>query len=292
MNIRQLQIFKAVCKNLSFTKTAKQLYMSQPAISHTISDLEAEVGCTLLDRINHKIYINDAGYQFLNKANQILELYEDLENNFLKETKTVIKIGSSITIAGILLPSLIQEFQEMHPEIQIKVVVDKAKNIENKLLNNEVDIAFIEGIIQHPMCVSHPFSKFKLLAVCSPLHPFSKHSKITINDLANSDVLLREKGSAIRSCVDHAFISQNIVIEPTWTSVNSQVLIQATLHNLGITILPETLLTSQLKNKELLKIEIENLSLSNHNYLVYHKNKILSSSLQSFIHFIQQSSFD
>lgn len=289
MNIRQLQIFKVVCQNLSFTKAAKQLYMSQPAISHTISDLETEIGCTLLDRINHKIYINEAGYQFLNKANQILELYDDLENHFLENNRSVIKVGSSITIAGILLPAIIKEFQKQYPEIQIQVIVDKAKTIETKLLSNEVDIAFIEGVIQHPMCISHSFSKFNLLTVCSPIHPLAKKQKITVDDLTTTDLLLREEGSAIRSCVNSALLLQNKVVEPLWTSVNSQVLIQATIHNLGITILPETLITKELKERKLIKIEIENLSLSNHNYLVYHKNKSINSSVQLFIDFVLQS---
>lgn len=285
MNIRQLIIFKTVCKNLSFTATAKELYMSQPAISHAIGDLEKQLGCTLLDRINHKIYINDAGLRFLHQASQIIELYDHLENHFNQET-TTLKIGSSITIATLLLPSLIKDFKKEHPSIEMQVTVDSAKNIETKLLNNEVDLALIEGSNQHPLCVYHTFSSFNLIVVCSPKHPYAKKKNITIDEFVQADVLLREQGSAIRSCIDSAMLLQNKTLVPTWTSVNSQVLIQATKNNLGITVLPEPLLTNELKNNTLKKVEIKNLSLLNHNHIVYHKDKVITPTLQSFIQHI------
>lgn len=287
MNIRQLLIFKTVCKNLSFTLAAKELYMSQPAISHTISDLERELGCTLLDRINHKIYINETGMRFLHQANQIIELYDNLENHFNQET-TLLKIGSSITIATLLLPTIITNFKELYPTIDIQVLVDSAKNIETKLLNNEVDVAFIEGSNKHPLCVYHSFSSFNLVVVCSPKHPYAKKKTITIDDFVQADVLLREKGSAIRSCIDSAMLLQNKTLIPTWTSVNSQALMQATKNNLGITVLPEPLLVNDLKNNTLKKVAIENVSLLNHNHIVYHKDKVLTTTLQSFIQYILQ----
>lgn len=287
MNIRQLVIFKTVCKNLSFTMAAKELYMSQPAISHTIGDLEKELGCPLLDRINHKIYINDAGRRFLHQASQVLELYDDLENHFNKET-TLLKIGSSITIATLVLPTLIKDFKEKYPAMEVQVTVDSAKNIETKLLNNEVDLAFIEGSNQHPLCVYHTFSSFELIVVCSNKHPYAKKKSITVDEFVQTDVLLREQGSAIRSCIDSAMLLQNKTILPTWTSVNSQALIQAAKNNLGITVLPAALVTKELNDKTLKKVEIENLSLRNHNHIVYHKDKVLTSALQSFIECVIQ----
>lgn len=290
MNIRQLNIFITVCKHLNFTKAAKELYMSQPAISHAINDLETALNCQLLERINHKIYINEAGHKFLIKAMQVVELYDNLENTFVLENqKQTITIGSSITIATFILPSLIQRYSLLNPDTIIKVIVDSAKNIEDKIVNNEVDLACIEGIPTSNHLVKRAFSSFDIIALSSPTHPFASKKKITINDLQETDILLREKGSAIRSCLDSALLLQNISIEPLWTSVNSQVLIEATKATLGITFLPSILVISQLEKKTLKKLEIENLSLINHNHLVYHKDKLLHPSLSSFIDFIFQT---
>lgn len=287
MNIRQLYIFKTVCKHVSFTKAAKELYMSQPAISHAISDLEKELGCTLLDRLNHKIYINEMGQRFLNKATQILELYDDLEHHFIHQNKDIaITIGSSITIATYILPKMIAEFQNAYPEVTIQVHVDSARNIEHKLLDNAIDLAFIEGIPKSSSLVSIPFSTFDIAIVAHPSHPLSKQKRISVSSLLKEKILLREKGSAIRNCFDSALLLQNKAITPTWTSVNSQVLLQATKENLGISVLPYVLVEQDIKNGTLKKLTIDTLSLTNTNHVVYHKDKSLHNNATSFLEYV------
>lgn len=285
MNIRQLYIFQTVCKHLSFTKAAKELYMSQPAISHTISDLEKELGLPLLDRIGHKIYVNTTGQQFLQKASQILELYDDLENHFIAKQNSVLSIGSSITLATFYLPKSIQKFTSQYPTIDIKIQVSSATNIEQQLLDNKVDIAFIEGVPKNPQLIKIPFSVFSIIAIAHPKHPFALQKSIPLSSLQEVPLLLREKGSAIRDLLDSTLLLQNIQVTPSWTSVNSQVLIEAVKQNLGITFLPELLVTKELQEHSLKKIEIENLSLKNTNHLVYHKDKPIHPDMQLFIDF-------
>lgn len=289
MTIRHLRIFKIVCEEGNITKAAKKLYMTQPAVSHVISDLEEKIGNTLFDRVSKRIYLNEFGKLFLDKAIHILDLYEDLEGGLssLKE-QTALHIGSSITIANFWLPALLRKFEEQWNKTPVRVEVDSARVITEKLLQNEVDLALIEGVFPRDNLVCIPFSSYKLVVLCSPDYPLASSGEITIEELACQKLLLREKGSAIRDTFDSALTLHNLSADPVWTSVNSQALIQAARNNLGITLMPDILIEKECERKELVQLTIQGLCLENQNYLAYHKDKFLSESMQGFLEILKQ----
>lgn len=289
MNIRHLNIFKIVCEEMNFTRAAEKLYMTQPAVSHAINDLEEEIGHILFDRISKKIYLTEIGKIFLSKTLRILELYNDLENNFYSSEKDIpIHIGSCITIGNFWLPTIVKKFKEIYTETPLKIEIDSAAVIEKMLLDNKIDIALIEGGIQNENLVKKLFSSYEISVICSVNHPFSKKKSISIEEFLRENLLLREKGSAIRDCLDNTLARKDIFVVPSWTSVNSQALIQGVKNNLGITVLPDILITSELEKNELKKLFIKDLKLKNNNYIVYHKDKYISKTMSAFIELIKK----
>lgn len=289
MNIRHLNIFKIVCEEMNFTRAAEKLYMTQPAVSHAINDLEEEIGHILFDRISKKIYLTEIGKIFLSKTLRILELYNDLENNFYSSEKDIpIHIGSCITIGNFWLPTIVKKFKEIYTETPLKIEIDSAAVIEKMLLDNKIDIALIEGGIQNENLVKTLFSSYEISVICSVNHPFSKKKSISIEEFLRENLLLREKGSAIRDCLDNTLARKDIFVVPSWTSVNSQALIQGVKNNLGITVLPDILITSELEKNELKKLFIKELKLKNNNYIVYHKDKYISKTMSAFIELIKK----
>ena len=103
------------------------------------------------------------------------------------------------------------------------------------------------------------------------------------------DLLLREKGSAIRDCLDNALAGKDVFPAPSWTSTNSQALIQGVKNNLGITVLPDILVANELERKELKKLFIKDINLKNNNYIVYHKDKFISNTMSAFIDSVKKS---
>lgn len=290
MNIRHLQVFKVVCEEMNFTRAAEKLYMTQPAVSHVINDLEEVTGHILFDRISKKIYLTEMGKLFLNKALRILELCDDLENNFYSSEKDIpIHIGSCITIGNFWLPSIIKKFKEAYPETPLKIEIDNAAVIEKMLLDNKIDIALIEGGVHNENLIKTFFSSYELSFICSINHPFSDKKSISIEEFLKENLLLREKGSAIRDCLDNALARRDIFATPSWTSINSQALIQGVKNNLGITVLPDILVIDELKKNELKKLCIKDLKLKNNNYIVYHKDKYISETILAFIKLIKKN---
>ena len=284
MTIRHLYIFKIVCEEGSFTRAARRLYMTQPAVSHAILELEAEIGSPLFDRLSRSIYLNASGNIMLSKVNRLLELYEELKSNALTaEQPLPLRIGSTITIGNFWLPSIMAAFCSLAEHIQEQIIIEQAGAVTQKLLNNELDLALIEGPIPYSQLVSLPFSSYSLLFLCSPGHPCALRSMLTLEALQRERLLVREKGSAIRDTLDSAFTLAGLSLTPAWTSVNSQALIQAAKASLGITVLPDILVKEEIKKGELIPLETGELSLQNVNHIVYHKDKYIPEAMKLFI---------
>lgn len=290
MKIRHLRIFKAVCEEESVTKAAEKLYISQPAVSNAISELEDFLDVHLFDRISRNIYLNETGKLFLAKVNKVLDLYDDLDQNVKElEEQAKIRIGSSITIANFILPKKIIAFEKIYQNVPLEVTVENAWKIEEKLSNNEIDLGLIEGVIYNEDFRKIPFSSYKMAVVSSPTHPLASGKSISVDQLIQEKLLLREKGSAIRDVFDSALLLHNLKANPEWTSINSQSLIYAVKQNLGLSILPKILIEDEVAKGELYEIQVENFELVNTNHIVFHKDKFQTESFKTFIEIIQNT---
>lgn len=290
MKIRHLRIFKIVCEEESITKAAEKLFMTQPAVSSAISELESYLGVHLFDRISRKIYLNETGKLFLTKVIKLLDLYDDLEQNIKElEDNATIKIGSSITIANFILPEAIVKFEKIYRNTPTKVIVGNAGKIEEMLCNNEIDLGLIEGVIYNEELIKIPFSSYELAIICSPKHKLALDEPININKLIQERLLLREKGSAIRDVFDSALLLHNLKANPEWISINSQALIYAVKQNLGISVLPKILIEREIESGGIFEIKVNDFELVNVNHIVFHKNKIQTKSFKTLIEIIKNN---
>lgn len=288
MKIRHLRIFKMVCEEESITKAAERLFMTQPAVSSAISELESHLGVYLFDRISRRIYLNETGKLFLTKVIKMLDLYDDLEQNVKElEDNATIKIGSSITIANFILPKAIVHFEKIYKNTPTKVIVGNARQIEEMLYNNEIDLGLIEGVIYNEELIRIPFSSYKLAIICSPRHKLAVEEPIDINEIIQERLLLREKGSAIRDVFDSALLLHNLRANPEWTSINSQSLIYAVKQNLGISVLPKILIEEEINSGEIFEVKVNDFELVNINHIVFHKDKFQTKSFKMLIDIIK-----
>lgn len=287
MKVRHLRIFKIVCEEGSITRAAEKLFMTQPAVSHTIIELEEYLGIELFDRISRKLYLNETGKLFLSKTIKLLDLYDDLEKNIKElEDSALIKIGSCITIANFELPNIIKSFEKICKGTPLKIVVDNARSIEEKLCKNEIDIGLIEGVVYNEDLEQIPFSTYEISVFVSPEHKLARRNKVTIKELTEEKLLLREKGSSIRDVFDSALLLHDINVKEYLTSVNSEVLITAAKENLGALVLPKVLVEKELIAGKLLEIKVESLNLVNVNHIAFYKGKVQTNNFKKLIEII------
>lgn len=284
MTLRHLKIFVTVCETGSTTAAGEKLHIAQPSISLAISELEDYYGIKLFDRIAKRLYITEAGKKFLQYATHIVGLFEEMEREIKNFDATgIIRIGASITIGNHLLPGYITRFKKIHPQMDVKVIIDNSEKIQQYILSNQIDIGLIEGIVYSPYIAEHKFRDDELVMVCGNAHPFANQKNVEISKLQNESFILRESGSAGREIFDSTMTSLGIKILPAWESTSTQAIIRAVQANLGISVLPYLLVKDSLNRKEISQFHIDGIRFQRSFSVIYHQNKFLTESAKDFI---------
>jgi len=202
---RRLQVFHAVAKHLSFTKAAEALFMTQPAVTFQIKQLEEHFNTRLFERGHGQIALTEAGRIVLDYAERILGLSSELEARMKDMTGQVaglLLLGSSMTIAEYLLPQVLGEFSARFPGVTPRLLVGNSEQVQNQVAEHSLDVGFIEGGSQLPSLVGEVACEDELLVVCAPSHPLARQQSVKPELLSQHAYLSREPGSGTREVTD------------------------------------------------------------------------------------------
>ncbi len=205
---RRLQVFHAVAQQLSFTKAAEALFMTQPAVTFQIKQLEEHFNTRLFDRGHGHISLTPAGEIVLDYAERILGLSAELDTRVKEltgEVAGVLLIGASMTMAEFLLPQVLGEFRSLHPRVLPRLVVANSETVENRVAEHTLDIGFIEAPSHLPALVSDFCAEDELKVLCAPSHPLAKLKQVTPDELLAHAFISREPGSGTRQVTDDYF---------------------------------------------------------------------------------------
>ena len=282
MSFRNLKIFMEVYRESSITKAASNLYLTQPAVSKAIKDIEKEYDVILFERLNKKLIRTEAADTLYMKLLPIIEGYDSLKDVLQKESESsTFHLGTNSTIGKYILPSLLSTFQKQHPSIKIYVTVENEETLQQKLEHHELDLCLFENNIQHKDFITEFLIQSPLSVISSKKSTYP--DTCTLKQLSTFPLLLREKGSAQRNYIDAIFESNHISIDPIWESSTTDVLIEAVKNNLGISIVPTI---SIQKEKDIKIISLKKNPFIRNCYVVYHKDKYLHKDLKELIFFI------
>ena len=291
MTLRHLKIFIAICDNdFNTTKAAASLHMAQPAVSLALSELEKYYGVKLFDRIGRRLSITEAGRKFHEYASRITLLFDDMEKGMRNwDSFGKLRVGASITIGSRFLPEYVSRFYEEHPGTEVQILVAPTDQLEQKLLANELDFALIEGIPHSPALVSESYMDDHLTAICPAKGALAHRNTISLKEFRNQRFLLREKGSGTREVFDRAVENAGFTVEPVWEATSTASLINAAINGLGIAVIPYRLAEEPISKGLVRPIEIESLDFSRKFYIIYHKEKFLTSSARAFMELCREN---
>lgn len=202
---RRLQVFHAVAKQLSFTKAAEVLFMTQPAVTFQIKQLEEHFNTRLFDRGHGRIALTPAGEMVLQYAEKILNLSSEMDVRMGEMTGEIggsLLVGGSTTIAEFMLPRILGEFKSQHPHVRPRLVVANSETIETRVAEHTLDIGFIESPSHQPNLQTEICCDDELMVVCSPKFPLAKLKEISPQQLADQPFVSREPGSGTREFTD------------------------------------------------------------------------------------------
>ena len=207
MNERKLKIFYEVATQLNMTEAAEKLYISQPAISQTIRELETEFEVKFFDRIGKKLYLTQEGELFLQYVRRILNLYTECsqtirDSNGLKKGK--LNVGASPTIGIYILTELVGKFQKANKEIEVTIHIENTRTIADLILKNRIDFAFVEGAVYSNEITVENFWDDELVFIVSPDHPWALKEQVAASEIEQERFIMREQGSGTREVVENA----------------------------------------------------------------------------------------
>ncbi len=198
---RRLQVFHAVAKQLSFTKAAEVLFMTQPAVTFQIKQLEEHFNTRLFDRGHGRIALTPAGEVVLGYAERILGLASEMDVRLSELTGEIggsLMVGASTTIAEFMLPGILGEFKSTYPNVRSRLVVGNSESIENRVLEHTIDIGFIESLSHEPNLECDVCCDDELVVICHPRFPLARHKELTPQKLLEHPYISREPGSGTR----------------------------------------------------------------------------------------------
>lgn len=209
----RLKVFQSVAKNLSFTKASQELFVSQPAITKHIQELEAYYQTRLFDRQGSKISLTKSGELLLKHSEKILDDYKQLEyemhllhNEYIGE----LKLGASTTIAQYVLPPLLADFIAKFPQINLSLINGNSRGVEAALQEHRIDLGLVEGIFRLPNLKYTPFLQDELVAVVHTHSKLAVSDEIAPEDLPNIPLVLRERGSGTLDVFERSLLRHNL----------------------------------------------------------------------------------
>ena len=203
----RLKVFRSVALNLSFTKAAQELFISQPAISKHIQELESEFHTRLFDRMGNKISLTHAGQLLLDDCEPILKGYQKLDfdmNAIRKKYNGELRIGASTTIAQYVLPEILADFINRYPNTSVSMLSGNSREIETALLSDRIDIGMVEGIISQPQLKYSTFMDDELVAIVNSKNQLCQKEEISLSELRELPVVLRERGSGTLDVIENS----------------------------------------------------------------------------------------
>ena len=205
---RRLQVFYTVAKQLSFTRAAEQLFMTQPAVTFQVKQLEEHFNARLFERSHGRIALTPAGRLVLEYAERILALSEEMDTRVADLTGATagpLLLGASTTIAEFILPQILGEFKALHPEVQAHMSVANSETIVNRVADQTIDVGLIESPSYLPSLENQVCCEDELVVICAPDHALAKHEAVRAQDIAAVPIVRREPGSGTREFSDNYF---------------------------------------------------------------------------------------
>ncbi len=275
----RLKVFRTVAKNLSFTRAASELFISQPAITKHIQAIENEYGLRLFNRNGSKIYLTHAGKVLYDYSNKLLNLQKELENvlNTFKEKQTgSLRLGASTTIAQYVIPPILSKFHKKFPHFQLFLHSGNSNQIADLLLNGEIDLGIVEGKIKNKDIKYIKFINDELVAVTNSNNKILSKNKLTLKELIKFPLVLRERGSGTLEVLEYALKSKKIKL----SSLNIRLYLGSTeaikyyiSSDDCVGFISTRALNRELNSNELKIIKIENFKVSRtFNFISLHGN--------------------
>jgi DNA-binding transcriptional LysR family regulator len=285
---RQLRVFNEVARHLSFVRAAENLHLTPPAVTMQVKELEGHVGMPLFDRRGKQVSLTTTGEYMLVYARKILATVKDAEDAAarLQRAETGVLTIGFVSTAKYFLMNMLADFRNLHPGVDIQILIGNRDQLVSMLQNSEVDIAVMGRPPKELQTRAEPFAAHPHVFVSAVDHPLAQRDHLRVEDLRPYDFIVREKGAGTRAAMEKFF--EDTHVEPRMKiQLNSNEIIkQAVMAGLGLGFLSLHTIGLELEHKLICMLDVEGAPVVRSWNVVHTQSKMLSPAAEAFRYFM------
>jgi len=286
MDLNRLWVFYNVAKHKSFSVAAEKLFVTQPLISTKVKQLESSYKTRLFERFGRKIEMTHAGNILFEYADRIFNIVKEADTH-MEDMKGIgfgnLRISAGLTLGTYYLPPLLSAFTKNYPNIEIHMKVKNKKEVMEDILSFKDDLGFVGYMESNEKLVITPLWEEELVLIVSSSHEFAKRKTISLSKLNGQPFILREKGSGTRELVEEKLNKERISVKVVMELESHEAIMRAVEVGLGICIIPTCAVKREAERGLFKVIRLTKERIFLKYYMIYHKDKYLSTIIQKFI---------
>jgi DNA-binding transcriptional LysR family regulator len=288
LTLRQLKVFESVARHLNYTRAAQELFLTQPAVSMQVKQLEQSLGVALFEQLGKRLHLTEAGQEVLAYARNVTQQLDELEgvlNRLQGAGGGRLKI-SVATTANYFIPTLLGSFSRRFPNITVSLDVTNRETLLQQLLENTVDLVIMGQPPQEANVEAEPFLENPLVVVAPPDHVLARKKKIPLARLQEETFLVRESGSGTRIAMERFFNERGMKLKTGMEVGSNEAIKQSVQAGLGLGLLSRVTVEQELELKRLTVLDVAEFPIMRHWFVVHRQGKRLSGAAEAFRRFV------
>jgi len=291
MEIRQLEIFRALARELSFTKAAARVHCVQSNVTTQIRALESELGIRLFDRLAKRVVLTDAGRRFLPYAERVLSTLQEGRVSVGQDATPSgpLRIGTPESLLTYRLPRVLARFRKLYPKVELIFRPYLHLGLVPLIESGELDLAVWLGeAIQQARLRTLRLRDEKLVFIAAPKHPLTAKKRVTPHDLTGQTLLLTESACNYRKKLDQLLSMMSVRPDSVTEFSSVEAIKECVSLGLGLAFLPEIVVARELALKQVVRLAWVGAEMDMATHVVWHKDKWISPALGAFISMLEQ----
>lgn len=288
LTLRQLKVFESVARHLNHTRAAEELFLTQPAVSMQVKQLEKQLRVALFEQLGKRIHLTEAGREVLRYARSVTQQLDELES-ILSRMRGLsggrLRI-SVATTANYFIPTLLGTFSRRYPDVTVSLDVTNRETLLLQLSENTVDLVIMGQPPAELGAVADAFMENPLIIVAPPDHPLARGKKVPLERLQDEVFLVREPGSGTRIAMERFFAERGMRLKTGMEVGSNEAIKQSVQAGLGLGLLSHATIEQELALKRLVVLDVADFPIMRHWYVVHRHGKRLSAATEAFKQFV------